>query len=594
MVLSLGPVLRYELITTARRRRYYIVKTVYALILLAQLWYLFTQWQGNHQSGGSRDELQVFAEDAFIQFAGAQGLGLLILIPALFAGVISDEYQRKTLHYLLASRLSSAEIILGKLGARLVHVLAFIAVGLPIVSLLMLYGGLNPTNIFYVYLGTATLVLFTSGFSVLISILAKRPRDAILATYGLGAIWLVVPIYLETYSRFLDGPLAWVPPVNDALLFSNPWNLWQISTQRNYAWYARMSMPGWMLSWNWFPWRFAIMTIIQASFGLIFLLLAIALLRPLRGSSWPGAKPQTGWWTRLSERYRRFVESRAAAAVTRNELLATRAVRPSVGEDPMLWKERYSRMGGGLRWLGSRPVALFFSVLLGCYLFDVAYPVVGSLLRLTWHERDWYVMSSAVRTSSSALAVLAMLPIMAAAATSLTSEREQDTWTSLATTLLTPREVVRAKEMGAIWSARWIGIALLVLWGSGLVFCTIHPVGLLAAMGILASSAWLISAFGVFASSVAVNSTRALFITFGVIFAFTALSGWPVSLWSSLASYRDMSFLWTGQHPASVARSTIVAPPLLGAFVTTAFQSMLAVLFGGWATSRLKATWGKA
>ena len=108
----------------------------------------------------------------------------------------------------LASRLSSAEIVLGKLGARLVHVLAFVALGLPIVSLLMLYGGLNPTSIFYVYLGTATLVLFTSGFSILISILAQRPRDAILATYGLGALWLLLPDWLQRYTDFLDGPLG--------------------------------------------------------------------------------------------------------------------------------------------------------------------------------------------------------------------------------------------------------------------------------------------------------------------------------------------------------------------------------------------------
>ena len=199
MILSLGPVMRYELITTARRRRYYFLRVIYCSFLLAQLWIFFTKWEAEHQSGGSRDEIQAFAEDAFIQFAGAQGIGLLLLIPALVAGIISDEYQRKTLHYLLASRLSSAEIVLGKMGARMVHVVAFIALGLPIVSLLMLYGGLNPVNIFYVYMGTATLVLFVSGFSVLISILARRPRDAILATYGLGAIWLLVPIWIQEH-----------------------------------------------------------------------------------------------------------------------------------------------------------------------------------------------------------------------------------------------------------------------------------------------------------------------------------------------------------------------------------------------------------
>ena len=107
-------------------------------------YFAFGRW--THPAGGTLPQIQSFAENAFIQFAGVQGLGLLLrlLIPALVAGTISDEYQRKTLHYLLASRLSSAEIVLGKLGARLVHVVAFLAVGLPIVSLLMLYGGLNP------------------------------------------------------------------------------------------------------------------------------------------------------------------------------------------------------------------------------------------------------------------------------------------------------------------------------------------------------------------------------------------------------------------------------------------------------------------
>ena len=202
MAFGLGPVMRYELITTARRRRYYFLRAIYCSFLLAQLWLLFRTWEAQHISGGTYDEIQAFAEDAFIQFAAAQGIGLLLLIPALVAGIIADEYQRKTLHYLLASRLSSAEIVLGKLGARMVHVVAFIALGLPIVSLLMLYGGLNPVNIFYVYMGTATLVLFASGFSVLISILARRPRDAILATYGLGALWLLVPVWLSGFSGY--------------------------------------------------------------------------------------------------------------------------------------------------------------------------------------------------------------------------------------------------------------------------------------------------------------------------------------------------------------------------------------------------------
>jgi len=156
MIFGLGPVLRYEMITTARRGRYYLGRVIYGLVLLYVLWNQQRSWEwfqamsrhvfwaSRGTMGGSHEEVRRFAESAFIQFAGVQGLALLFLIPALVAGVIADEYQRKTLHYLLASRLSSAEIVVGKEAARLVPVGATMAFGLRVVCLRSLYGGLNP------------------------------------------------------------------------------------------------------------------------------------------------------------------------------------------------------------------------------------------------------------------------------------------------------------------------------------------------------------------------------------------------------------------------------------------------------------------
>jgi ABC-type transport system involved in multi-copper enzyme maturation permease subunit len=603
MLFSLGPVMRYELITTSRRRRYYVLKVVYGLVLLTQLWTLFRDWEAQHQAGAwpprpawfhpsSLDEIQAFAEDAFIQFAGLQGMGLMLLIPALVAGIIPDEYQRKTLHYLLASRLSSAEIVLGKLCARMVHVVAFVALGLPIVSLLMLYGGLNPVNIFYVYMGTATLVLFTAGFSILISVLARRPRDAILATYGLGAIWLLAAYTSGIASHFDEGPLGWVHTVNRALVYSNPIKVWSIATQRNYNPVGSRFTPGWAAPWNSFEWYFGVMAIIQASFGLLCLVLAVASLRPLRGSAWPGGRPQTGWFSRIHARYRRFVESRATAALTRNELLATRTNRPPCGEDPMLWKERFTRMGGGLRWLGSRPVALFFLVLLACYLVELSHPVFADFIRGTWRIRVWDEVNSIFRTSCAALAAFAILPISAAAASSITSEREADTWTSLATTLLTPVEVIRGKQFGAIWCARWLGIGLLAILGAGLLMGAIHPLGLLAGMALLVTSVWLTSAIGVLASTLARNSTRALFLTAVVMFVYVALSAWPAGFWATLASYREMRFMWSGEIDHGY-RSTLVAPQLGSAVFIAVVNSALAALVSLLSVMRLRSTWGR-
>ena len=49
MIFSLGPVVRYELITTARRGRLYIVRVLYGLCLLGQLGSLFAGWESMHR-----------------------------------------------------------------------------------------------------------------------------------------------------------------------------------------------------------------------------------------------------------------------------------------------------------------------------------------------------------------------------------------------------------------------------------------------------------------------------------------------------------------------------------------------------------------
>ncbi len=241
--------------------------------------------------------------------------------------------------------------------------------------------------------------------------------------------------------------------------------------------------------------------------GLLFLMLAIVGLRPLRGSSWPGAEPRTGWWTRLAKRARSIARHRAAAAVVQNELLASRIRRPPCGERPMMWKERYAALGGGLKRLGGRPVVLVFSVLLGCYLFDAAYDELAMMLRGRRIDGAWLELHGALRFATEALGALGLLTIAASSAVAITGEREQDTWISLATTLLTPDEVVRAKQFGALWSARRIGLALLIAWAVGLLLGAIHPLGVLLSAGIGLGSARFAAAVGVAASASARNST---------------------------------------------------------------------------------------
>jgi len=174
----------------------------------------------------------------------------------------------------------------------------------------------------------------------------------------------------------------------------------------------------------------------------------------------------------------------------------------------------------------------------------------------------------------------------------VTGEREQDTWVSLATTLLTPREVVRAKQLGAVWSARWIGMALVVLWTTGLVFGALHPLGVLAAALITAIAAWLTAAIGVLASSRAKNSIRALGITFIALFLCAIVSTWPLMLWTALAPFGDFARLSsnTGAAQGTFAAIGTAAPSIPALLLTT--LAGITFVASYLAVRRLRATWG--
>src|SRR4051794_815768 len=120
--MRLGPVLERELLVTARRGRFFVLRFLYGLALFALV---VTACRG---AGGvpvgtatiSPTHLVPSARGLFLALVFLQWLAVIVLTPALVSGAIAGEYQRKTLHDLLTSDLSDAEIILGKLSARLI------------------------------------------------------------------------------------------------------------------------------------------------------------------------------------------------------------------------------------------------------------------------------------------------------------------------------------------------------------------------------------------------------------------------------------------------------------------------------------------
>jgi hypothetical protein len=101
----------------------------------------------------------------------------------MVAGTIAEEKDRKTIEYLLVTDLRNREIVLGKLAARLLHLFAHIAVGLPVLGLIRLLGGVSAEQVGALFAVTASTLLSSAGLSMLVSVHARRAREAEGATH---------------------------------------------------------------------------------------------------------------------------------------------------------------------------------------------------------------------------------------------------------------------------------------------------------------------------------------------------------------------------------------------------------------------------
>jgi ABC-type transport system involved in multi-copper enzyme maturation permease subunit len=72
----------------------------------------------------------------WLQFLAAQGLAVLLL-----SSTIGEEIRKGTLGALLTTPITSLQIVVGKLLGRMLHVLVLLAISLPVLAILRLFGG---------------------------------------------------------------------------------------------------------------------------------------------------------------------------------------------------------------------------------------------------------------------------------------------------------------------------------------------------------------------------------------------------------------------------------------------------------------------
>src|SRR6266849_2745756 len=100
-----GPVLFYDLLRATRRGRYVWLRCVYGAVLLIMLFVFYYNWSGSiwdvfALEHVARNEAARFAEEFFHAFISVQFVTVVLLTPALTAGALAEEKERRTLEFL--------------------------------------------------------------------------------------------------------------------------------------------------------------------------------------------------------------------------------------------------------------------------------------------------------------------------------------------------------------------------------------------------------------------------------------------------------------------------------------------------------------
>jgi ABC-type transport system involved in multi-copper enzyme maturation permease subunit len=425
-----GPVFVYECIADSRRWQFYAAR---AFVVSALLIGMSAIWWGHV---GSRPIVSIRAmaglgEYYFYALIGVELALVMLAAPAATAGTICVDRARGTLAQLLMTDLSDAEIVLGKLGARLLPVFGLVAGSWPVLALGALLGGLDPSALVQALGVVLAVAVFGCAMALALSVWARKPHEVIMACYTVwGLALLGYPLLGLTMNAWgVKSP----PP--QVLLLANPF----------YVAYAPYVVPpGLSLA--------AYGGFLATCLGGGLLLVVLATVRVRRVATRGEGRAPRAW-----------------GLLAAGDLLA-RALRrlpgPSLDGNPVLWRE----------WHRTRP-----SKVMTIVLFIVVLPMCAACLWDAVRLTIWGIAKfgpSAGILSYVLLVLFGLLMFSAVAPMSLSEERQRGSLDVLMATPLSTRQIVVGK---------WLGTYRLV----AIVLLCPALVGL--AMGAADNSLWLAS-----------------------------------------------------------------------------------------------------
>ena len=518
-----GPIFDKELRVSSRRRRNYVLRCLYILVLtffVAIVWLGVVQYQSNSTFQQSRMAVagkRIVSTVAIFQFVAMQLLAIIML-----SNAISDELYHRTLGLLMTTPINSLQIVMGKVLSRLLQLLQLLAITLPILAIVRLLGGVSWDFLLSSLCITLTAALFAGSLSLFLSIRNRLSYGVVLRTVGLlCCLYFLLPATLVAMGEFVLPRFGFHPDRHPRLLFalsglfakSNPvYGMGEMTRQ--------MMTPAGRV----FPYYWPVQCGVMLGLSAVVLAWAVAVVRKV------ALRQATG---QLTEREMTGTTRKAGKRASRKRFSPIRRVRgPAI-----VWRELRAPF---IQGIDNRNSYIGLAMTIGALL--VTYLATASQDCL---DEDFVHVSYVML-----FLFLGGVVNVIFAATRITTEKESQSWLLLLATPLSDWDILFGKAVSAfrrclpIWG---------LLAGHMVVFVAIryiHPAAMLHLFVLVAWLTFFITGTGLYFSARFTRTTSAVMASFAVMFGLWAVGPIIVGLVSEIVRHDDVLKVLMWCHPA--------------------------------------------
>ncbi len=457
--------------------------------MLATMWML---WAPDGITFTDHSQMAAFGNRLFQSLIIIQIAVILLVAPVATAGSICVDKSRGTLYHVFVTDLTDREIVLGKLGARLLSLVTLMTCGVPVLAIGGLLGGVQYNAILGAFLVSVGVAVFASSLAMTLSVWVRKPHHALLATYVILGLWVAIYPLSESLDPFTS--LSLYGPAMTSLsrssqrfvLLSNPIGM-----------ALAPYLPGGDAISLWQPAIFLFAAIL-ASLGLIRV--AIRKLRPVA--------------IRQMDRARKREKTGVPGRIL--NLLPG----PPLDGNPVLWREWHRKKP--TKWTGR---------------FWTAYVILSSLASLfvimTYFASPLGSEQLAAIVNGWEVAI-GLLLLTISATTSLAEERDRGSLDVIMTTPLPSRTILWGKWWGTFAMVPrlsilpiWVCVALAIVAGNYLA--PLFMIGMILAMAAavtsigIAVATWIPRLGRAIAVGVLIYAVGSL----GIVFLHHSMSGQP-------------------------------------------------------------------